>query len=81
MKTISVRDANQGFTRCIREVQAGEAFIITHRGTPVAKLLPFADRRVLTAEQEAALARTKARMEEGWSLGGAKFNRDELYQR
>ena len=50
MKTISVRDANQGFTRCIREVQAGEAFIITHRGTPVAKLLPFADRRVLTAE-------------------------------
>jgi prevent-host-death family protein len=81
MKTVSLRDANQGFARYVREVEGGEEFVITRNGAPVARLVPVSDRRVLTPEQEAALARTKARMEEGWSLGGAKFNRDELYER
>ena len=80
-KVVTLREANQSFARCIREVEAGEEFVITRNGMPVARLVPVSDRRVLTPEQEAALARTKARMEEGWSLGGAKFNRDELYER
>ena len=61
MKTITLRDANQGFARCVREVEAGEEFVITRNGKPVARLAPVSGRRVLTAEQEAALARTKAR--------------------
>ena len=36
---------------------------ITRNGAPVAQLLPIAGRRVLTPEQEAALARTKVRRE------------------
>ena len=36
---------------------------ITRNGAPVAQLLQIAGRRVLTPEQEAALARTKVRRE------------------
>lgn len=35
-KTISLREANQGFARCIREVEAGEEFVITRNGRPAA---------------------------------------------
>lgn len=78
-KTITLRDANQGFSRCIREVEAGEEFVITRNGKPVAKLSPLGGKRVLTPEQQAALARTVGRMKIGWSLGSERLNRDELY--
>ena len=78
-KTITLRDANQGFSRCIREVEAGEEFVITRNGKPVARLLPIGGKRVLTPEQEAALDRTIKRMEKGWQLGGERINQDELY--
>lgn len=83
MKTISLRDANQGFARCIREVEAGEEFVITRNGAPVARLVPMRQpgTRKLTLKQEAALARTRARMAEGWPLGGERIDRDELYDR
>lgn len=78
-KTITLRDANQGFSRCIREVEAGEEFVITRKGQPVARLLPVGGKRVLTPDQQAALDRTIKRMEKGWQLGNERFNRDELY--
>jgi prevent-host-death family protein len=79
-KTISLRDANQGFSRCIREVEAGEEFVITRNGQPVARLIPVEGRRVLTPEQEAARARTLERMTKGWPLNIERFNRDEIYE-
>ena len=54
-KTVTLRDANQQFARCIREVEAGEEFVITRNGTPVARLVPIGGRRVLTEKQQAAL--------------------------
>ena len=79
-KTITLRQANQAFSRCIREVEAGEEITITRRGEPVARIVPIRKgRRVLTPEQEAALERTRKRMEKGWHLGGVRVNRDELY--
>lgn len=80
-KTVTLRDANQSFARCIREVEAGEEFIITRNGTPVAKLVPVSKRRVLTPEQQAALERIKAAMNEGFHLGGGPLNRNELHER
>ena len=79
-KTITLRDANQGFSRCIRAVEAGEEFVITRKGQPVARLVPIAGKRVLTAEQEAALERTVERMKTGWPLNIGRFNRDEIYE-
>jgi prevent-host-death family protein len=80
-KTVSLREANQSFARCIREVEAGEEFVITRNGKPVARLLPVSGRRVLTPEQEAAWGRTKRRMEEGWNVGAGPIDRDSLHER
>jgi prevent-host-death family protein len=42
-RAISASDANQRFSEMLREVQAGESFIVTSRGRPVAKVSPIGD--------------------------------------
>lgn len=79
-KTLTLRDANQSFARYIREVEAGEEFVITRNGTPVARLLPVSKRRVLTSVQPAALERLRAAAREGWNLR-VPPNRDALHER
>ena len=79
---VTLREANQRFAQYVRAVEQGEAFVITRRGKPVARLLPMeSGQRVLTPEQQAARERARERMRKGWDLGGLKFNRDELYDR
>jgi prevent-host-death family protein len=80
-KSVSAREANQQFSRILRDVEAGVEVLVTRRGRPVAQIVPAqaAGGRQLTPEQEAAHARTMARLSKGWDLGGGKFNRDELY--
>ena len=80
-RTVSLREANQSFARCIREVEAGEEFVITRNGKPVARLSPVTGRRVLTPEQEAAWERLKAAMEKGWNIGAGPLDRDALHER
>ncbi len=79
-KMISLREANQAFSRCIREVEAGEEYVITRKGQPVARLVPVSHERMLTPEQEAARARALERMKKGWSIGAGPLDRDELYE-
>jgi prevent-host-death family protein len=78
---VSAREANQQFSRILRDVEAGAEILVTRRGQPVARIVPvqLSRERQLTPEQEAALERTRGRLEKGWDLGGGKFNRDELY--
>ena len=59
-KTISLRDANQSFAKCVREVEGGEEFVITRNGKPVAKLVSAGGKRVLTPEQRKAWEEFKA---------------------
>jgi prevent-host-death family protein len=73
-KTIGLREANQQFARCVREVEAGEEFVITRDGKPVARLVPASGTRVLTPEQQAALARTLAR---SWHLNAGPLTPEE----
>ena len=80
-RTISLRDANQHFSRCIREVEAGQEFVITRNGEPVARLVPIGGRRVLSPEQQAARRRALAQMEKGWPIGAGPLDRDALHQR
>ncbi len=80
-KTVTLRDANQNFAKYVRQVQGGEEIVITRRGEPVAKLSPVSGKRVLTPEQQAALERTRKRLEKGWDLGDWKIPRDEIYKR
>ena len=81
-RSVSAREANQQFSRILREVEAGAEILVTRRGRPVARIVPAARpsrERQLTPEQEAAHARSMERLRKGWDLGGGKFNRDELY--
>lgn len=80
--TITARDANHHFARLLSEVESGKEFVVTRNGVPVARIVPERlpdGRRRLTAEQEAALARTRARLAQGWPLGIERFDRNELY--
>ena len=80
-RTISLREANQAFARCVRDVEAGEEFLITRNGVPVARLVAAPGKRTLTPAQEAARIRMLARMEQGWPIGAGKIDRDSLYER
>lgn len=78
---ISLRQANQHFSRYVAAVEQGDEFVITRRGRPVAKLSPVDHERGLTGEQRAALGRTLERMRRGYPLGGGGFRREDLYER
>jgi prevent-host-death family protein len=80
-RTISLREANQAFAKCVRAVEAGEEYVITRNGKAVARLIPIAGQRVLTPGQEAALARTRGRMASGWPIGAGSLDRDALHER
>ena len=80
MKQVSARDANQRFSKLLAEVAGGREIVITRHGKPVARLVPVSAQQE-SAERAAAIKRLRARMKRGLSLGGAKFKRDELYDR
>jgi prevent-host-death family protein len=84
-KQVALREANQRFAEYVRAVERGEAFVITRRGKPVARLVPIdPGRRVLTPEQQAARQRALERMQRGIDLGDPDpepFDRDSLYER
>jgi prevent-host-death family protein len=43
MATVNVHDAKTHFSRLLRRVAAGEEIIIARGGTPVARLIPYAE--------------------------------------
>jgi len=65
-KTITLREANQAFARCVREVEAGPN---TSSSETAARLLPIGDRRVLSSDQQAARVRTREGVaHRGWTF-------------
>jgi prevent-host-death family protein len=80
-KEITLRQANQEFSKVVQQVEQGASFVITRRGKPVARLSPVEAKRRLTVTQQAARRRALARMRAGWDLGGAKIDRDALHER
>jgi prevent-host-death family protein len=83
-KEVALREANQQFARYVRAVEAGESFVITRRGKPVARLVPVEPgRRVLTPEQQEIRQRLLERMRRGIDLGERTepFDRDALHER
>jgi prevent-host-death family protein len=80
-RIVALREANQAFSRLVREVQGGEEVVITRNGQPVAMLSPIAGIRVLTVDQEAALERTRLRLEGASVLGIGPLDRNALHER
>lgn len=75
-------EANQQFSRLIREVESGQGFVVTRRGRPVARILPSGEDRTEDPRWVAACERMKARLREGVSLGGLRIeDRDALHDR
>lgn len=73
MREMTVREANQNFSRLVAAAERGETIVITKKGRPVAKVGPqTADRRddpEWRAAFEAMVARLKAKPATGFRIG------------
>jgi prevent-host-death family protein len=80
MKSVSARQANQGFSELLAAVESGEEVVITKHGRPVAMLSPFRT-PALTAERQAAIEHAVAVMAKGlpWRGKLRTFTRDEMH--
>ena len=76
---ISLRQANQNFSRYIEAVERGQEFVVTRRGEPVA-LLSRAPRRASRRLSVAQAAALKRLFESARPLGIGKWRREELYE-
>jgi prevent-host-death family protein len=81
MRRVSLREANQNFSSCVAEVEAGESLILVRRGKPVARIVPFSEEEPRDPKHEAAVKKLAAFLKEGFDLGGIKVNREDLYER
>jgi prevent-host-death family protein len=82
MRTVSAREANQGFSKLLQAVVEGEEVVITRRGKPVARLAPIETAADDDAERQAEIDRIIAHFREGIDLGEpVSWTRDELYER
>lgn len=81
-RLMSLRDANQNFAACVREVvDTGREIVITRRGVPVAKLAPV-DAETKAERRAQARKRLRAQMEAGLDIGyEGPLDRDSLYDR
>lgn len=82
MKTITVTEANQAFSRLLREMEKdGEGYVIMRRGRPVARLIPDKGDKMSDPQWRAAYERMMANLKKGAHLGGLRVDRDDLYDR
>lgn len=82
MQTITVREANQHFSRYLAAVDLGEELIITKRGREIARVVPGKDASV--AQGKSTLEESRLRIELllaklPVSHVGGPFNRDDFY--
>lgn len=82
MPTVTAREANQQFSELLAKVEAGEEFVVTKHGKPVATIRPYQP-ATMTPERRAAVERAIAMMEEGlpWGENVGPFSRDEMHER
>ena len=65
----------------MRAAEAGEEFVITRNGRPVARLVPVTGETVLSPRRLAALERIRARMATGWPIGAGALDCAALHER
>jgi len=79
MRTVGAREANQQFSRLLREAEKGTEILITRNGEPVARLVPARMAARTPKARQKALQEMIRLMEKGMDLGGGGFTRDELH--
>jgi prevent-host-death family protein len=82
MKAVTAREANQGFSDLLSQVERGDEVLITKHGKPVAVIAPYRAPEI-TAERESAIAHAMALMEQGlpWPNDFRMPSRDEMHER
>ncbi|MHB1201943.1 MAG: type II toxin-antitoxin system Phd/YefM family antitoxin [Acidithiobacillus sp.] len=78
---VSLREANQHLSKYIEMASQGSEIIVTKRGHPMARIAPIEAGGQMSDAQKSALERTRARMREGYSLGGEGFDREAAHAR
>ena len=87
MKQLNLREANQEFSRLVREiVQTGERVVVLRNGKPAVEIIPATEGRAVrprTPEQERAIRAflRLARDNPGDSSGEPRWVRGELHER
>jgi len=87
MKQLNLREANQGFSRLVREIErTGERVLVLRNGKPAVEIIPSGERRAVnrrTPGQERAIRAflKSARTRPGDSSGERRWTRDELHDR
>ena len=78
---VSLREANQRFSKYIEMASHGAEIIVTKRGRPVARIAPIEVGGRMSEAEKSALERSRARMRQGYSLGGGSFDREAAHAR
>ena len=87
MKQRNLREANQEFSRLVREIErTGERVLVLRNGKPAVEIVPSGEKRAVrrrTPAQRRAVAAflRSARTRPGASSGKRRFTRDELHER
>ena len=75
-EVITAAEANRAFSRILREVRAGQTFVVTSHGKPVARIVPANER---DNDDDAARDEFFDRLKSLPPLNVGKWTRDELY--
>jgi len=84
MKELTLRDANQQFSRIVREVaETGEEVVVTRNGKATVKIVPAEEKgqRRLSPAQEAALNAFLEYARNSTARSDGPWTREELYER
>lgn len=76
-KSIAAAEANRSFSRILREVQAGDSFVVTAHGRPVARIVPVAEAEAKRMKAHDELLRHLATRP---AVNVPPWSRDELYE-
>ena len=79
MRTVGAREANQQFSRLLREAEEGHEITITRNGRAIARLGPARGPKDEKARKK-ALDEMVQLMEKGLDFGGRRFTRDEMHE-
>ncbi len=82
MKTVTAREANQGFSEILSQVERGEEIVITKHGRPVAVISAYHP-PTMTPERKAAIDRVRRlwKKKVRWGIPFRTFTRDEMHER
>ncbi|CAN5376629.1 hypothetical protein BH10PSE2_BH10PSE2_26300 [soil metagenome] len=79
-RSISATDANREFSRVLNEVAAGETYIVTSRGKPVAKMAPLRPDEVDQGERQRRLHALLDELAKLPLMHAGRITRDDGYE-